>query len=308
MKRVIVTGANGFIGNALTKKLLDSGAEVWAVVREKDAFARINSMNLHVVLATFDDYSRLPALIDERDFNAFFHFAWAGYGSQTNDIAVQSANVLQAGLAAKAAAELRAKRFVFADSSHEYLVSLGQDEKCGMCSIYGAAKRSAQQMCRVICHNNRIDFIGVLFTNIFGVGDKSSRSTNTLVRKLLAGQDLDLVKGDKLYDWTYIDDCVEGVLAAAQSGKSGKVYYVGSERLRPFSEIIREVRDVINPTSKLNFGTYQDNSYIDYSYIDIYELYRDTGYLPTRDFKRAIIMTANWLRTLDGAEGENGNA
>ncbi len=307
MKRVIITGANGFIGNALTKKLLDSGVDVWAIVRESGRLAGMDSEKLHIVPATFEDYPLLPALIEERGFDAFFHFAWAGYGSQTNDIAVQTSNILQSAQAAKAAAELKAARFIFADSSHEYLTAQNECGDNALCSVYGAAKHSAQQMCRVICGNHGIDFIGVLFTNIFGVGDRSSRSTNTFLRRLLSGQDLNLIKGDRLYDWTYIDDCIGGILAAAQLGKNGKIYYVGSEKLRPFSDIIRDVRDVINPGSKLNFGMYQDNSYIDYKHIDIYELYRDTGYLPTCDFNTAVIQTARWLCTMDDEGREDKN-
>lgn len=299
MKRVIITGASGFIGRALTREFLDSGADVWAVVRERDSLDGLDSERLRIVLAAFEEYAALPMLIEERGFDAFFHFAWAGYGSQTNDIMVQTANIIQSSQAATAAAELKVDRFVFADSSHEYLTSKSRGKGDSLCSIYGAAKRSAQQMCRVICGNHGIDFIGVLFTNIFGVGDRSSRSTNTFLRRLLSGQDLDLIEGDNLYDWTYIDDCIRGVLAAAELGKHGKVYYVGSEKLRPFSEIIREVRDAVNPKAKLNFGRYQDNTYIDYRQIDIYELYRDTGCLPVCEFRTSVMKTADWMRTLD---------
>ena len=305
MKRAIITGANGFIGNAVTKKLLDSGAEVWAIVRDGARLAEIDSERLHVITASFEDYPRLPSLISERGFDGFFHFAWAGYGSQTNDIVVQTSNILQSVQAASAAAELKAARFIFADSSHEYLTARNECGENEFCSVYGAAKYGAQRMCKVICRNGGISFVGVLFTNIFGVGDRSSRSTNTFLRRLLIGQDLDLIKGDRLYDWTYIDDCVNGILAAAESGKSGKIYYVGSEKLKPFSDIIQEVRDILSPKSKLNFGVYQDNSYIDYRYIDIYELYRDTGYLPAFDFKEAVVRTANWLSSLDGKDQEN---
>lgn len=299
MKRVIITGATGFIGRSLTRELLKKGTEVWAIGRDiKDRFSDLHSESLHVIEASFEDYENLPILINERGFDVFYHFAWAGYGKQTNDIKVQISNILYSAYAAQAAAKLGSSRFVFADSSHEHLVlDSNGNEEC-FCSIYGAAKHSASRMIRTICNNCGMDFVGVLFTNIFGVGDKSSRSTNTFIRKLMAGKDLDLIKGDKLYDWTYIDDCINGVLAAAECGKSGKIYYVGSQNLRPFYEIITEVRDIINPCSKLNFGAYQDNSFINYKAIDIYDLYRDTGFQAKCNFKESILKTAEWVKKL----------
>lgn len=297
MKKVIISGASGFIGQALAEALLADGVEVYGLCATPEKLGELKkNPHFHLIQIEFQEYEQLAQKVSERDFDVFFHFAWQGYGKATNDYRVQISNIKYTCDAAYGAIELRCKRFVFADSSHEYLKCPNTNGVVKECSVYGSAKKSARQISQVILHRNGVEFVGVLFTNIFGVGDRSGRSTNTMLKQLMRGQDLDLIKGDHLYDWTYIDDCVGGIIAAAKRGRNYKVYYVGSRQLRLFREIITEVRDVVCPKSKLNFGMYQDNSWIDYQDIDTYALYNDTGYLPSAIFEDSIKKTVDWLR------------
>lgn len=302
IRQAIVTGASGFIGRALTRKLLAMGTEVWAVVRNPAALEELQGRKkLHIVKAGFEDYEKLPELIPYRNFDDFFHLAWAGYGTATNDINIQIGNILQTSFAAKAAAQMKVKRFLFADSFHEYLVSTGADGATERCSIYGAAKYSAQQVCKTIAQTGEMAYIGVMFANVYGEGDRSSRSVNTFIRKLLAGEDLELVDGSKMHGWIYINDCVTAILAAATRGKAGKVYYVGGAPRR-FDEAITELRDAVAPKAGLHFGRYPDKTFIDFQKIDVDALHRDTGFVCNADFRESIRKTAEWLRHLDGEE------
>lgn len=305
IKSAVVTGANGFIGKAVTKNLLDAGAEVWAVIYGNNTLTDLENEKLHLIHASFEDYMNLADRIESKNIDAFFHFAWAGYGAATNDYNIQLDNVKYTCMAMECAIQVGAKRFIFADSSHEHLKSTNSKGAIEVCSIYGASKHCAQVMCRVMAHNANIEFIGVMFVNIFGWGDPSARSTNSLIRKLQNGEDLKLVEADRIHNWTYIDDCVNGIIAAATYGVAGTVYYVGSAP-RTFGEIMTDVRDVINPSAKLYFGVYQDPTAIDFSQFDINALHRDTGYVAKTDFKEAIVKTSEWLYLLDGrTENQN---
>lgn len=297
LKKVIITGASGFIGRALTKRLLENGSEVWGICLHPEKLDDLkNHTRLHIIQAEFQDYQNLSEKIKETGFDAFFHFAWQGSNKNRDNCSIQIPNISYSSDAAYAAAECKCKKFIFADSSYEFLKSTDETGCSRLCSVYGIAKNAARQMCQVIAHNNRMAFCGVLFTNVFGVGDMSSRSTNTMLRRLMEGSHLDLTGGNELYDWTYIDDCAGGIIAAAQLGQADKIYYVGSRHLRPLREIAAEARDIVAPGAELRFGAYPDHSFVDYSEIDTYGLYRDTGYLPTSDFKESIQKTVKWLK------------
>ncbi len=295
MKKVIITGAGGFIGGALTELLLSKDITVYGVdISEKSLERHAEKENFIPIIADFTKYEHLCEMIQD-DIDVFYHFAWQGYGKDTQNFDVQIENVIGTERACESAVEIKCKKFIFACSSYEYQKN-EIDGKTGYCSIYGAAKTASKAFARATAHRASLEFCGVIFTNVFGIGDCSNRSSNSIIKQLLQGDNLKSTKGEALYDWSYIDDVVGGLYAVGEKGIDGKEYYVGSNRLRPFKDIISEVRDVLAPNAKIEFGAFDDNAYVDYTGIDIYELYRDTGFYPNCDFRESIIKTAKWVK------------
>lgn len=302
MKTAIITGAGGFIGGAMTTFLLDKGIKVYGVdISERTLARHMGREGFIPVIAEFADYPRLHEKIYD-DVDVFYHFAWQGYGKDTQNFDVQVNNVIATEKVCEAAGKIGCRKFVLACSSYEYQKN-EIDSKMGLCSIYGAAKAASKSFAQVVSHRAGMLFCGALFTNVFGVGDQSNRSTNTIIRKLLRGEDIDATKGEDLYDWSYIDDVVGGLYAVGEKGLDGKEYYVGSNRLRPLKDIITEVRDIVSPKSVIHFGAFENNAYVDYANIDVYQLYNDTGYYPTAEFKESILKTAIWLQSQTSGNG-----
>ena len=297
MKTAIVSGAGGFIGGALTELLLGKGITVYGVdISEKLLERHLGKPNFYPVVADFTKYAQLhEAVID--DIDIFYHLAWQGYGKDTQNFDVQVENVIGTERACEAAAKINCKKFVLACSSYEYQKNKIEG-KTGYCSVYGAAKTASKAFARTTAHRAGMEFCGVIFTNVFGVGDRSNRSSNAIIRQLLRGEDLKSTKGDALYDWSYIDDVTGGLYAVGEKGIDGKEYYVGSNSLRPFRDIITEVRDILAPEAKIDFGAYEDSAYVDYTGIDIYELFRDTGFYPSCDFRESVLKTAEWIKSI----------
>ena len=298
MKSVIITGAGGFIGSALTEKLLSKGIHVTAVDIDKNKLMqRFKHPNISFVEASFENYPTLHKQIPY-PADVFYHFAWQGVsGGDYKNIEVQEKNVISSRIALEESIKIGCGKFIYLGSSHEYLLSKNSiDNQYVESSVYGTAKKMGEIWCRTLA-KDKIIFISALFTNVFGVGDHSQRSTNTFIFQLLDGKDLNLIEGTNLHDWTYIDDAVDGLIAVAERGKNGRQYYIGSRKLRKFSEIIRDVRDIVNPNSKLLFGTYPENSFVDYSKIDLELLYKDTGFECCTNFKKSIIKTMEWIKS-----------
>lgn len=300
MKTAIVTGAGGFIGRSLVSELVSRHIKVYAVdIYPQERETGPPKEGVIPIRAGFEQYESLTKLIPEK-VDVFFHFAWKGVsGGDYREIAAQTENIAASGIAIQQAIKLGCDRFIFAGSSHEYLRNPDTcNDAFPIPSIYGAAKYSVEQMGRIVA-GNQLSFISVMFTNVFGIGDYSHRSTNVFLRQLLAGEDLHLISGEHQHDWTYITDAVEGVIAAAERGKRGRQYYIGRRKLMTFREIIEVVRSAISPQSKLKYGEYSDNSYVDYTHIDLDALYNDTGFECQANFRESILKTADWVKTLD---------
>lgn len=293
MQKVIITGATGFIGNALLKYLLEFDYQVFAFVRDKTKMFDINSNNLVIIETDLNKNSLSNQIkyFNNLEIDAVIHLAWGGYGKYTNDYNIQIENIKMSCSIAEFAVIINAKQFIFAGSSHQYLKFHDNYS-----SVYGMAKTCAENFIKLILLKTNVNYNTVFFTNVFGIGDHSARTANFFIISLLQNKDLNLIEGNNLYDWVYIDDVVSGIKAVLEFGSDKKDYYIGHKHLRTFKEIITDVRNYINPNSKLNFGKYKDDAYIDYREVDLLSLYNDTGFEAKADFKESILKTAEWLK------------
>lgn len=299
MKKVVVTGAGGFIGKALTKRLLELGYLVYAISRMPNELADIASDNLISVTCDFSHYCELSEKISA-NIDWFIHFAWTGVsGSEGKSLVAQVENIKASAVAMEQAKLMGTKKFLFTGSSYQYrmesMINEGEEVFLRK-NLYGLAKEAGTNLLYAAALENGIEFNSVLFTNVFGVGDRSKRSTNMMIGKLLAGKQLDLISGEHFHDWVYIEDAINGILAVLEKGVNGKNYYIGHRKLETFRDIIIRVRDVVAPMAELNFGNYDDKAYIDYSKIDLEQLYQDTGFECSTNFSEGIRQTAEWIK------------
>lgn len=302
MKRVVVTGASGFIGQAFARYLLEKGYEVFTVMRPPLRLEHEQcAPGLRPVGAELADYDRLAEQIPAADI--FYHFAWDGvWGEKAGNYALQLRNVEASCEALMQAVRMGCKKFVFAGSISELEIRAHIDKN--ICqprpgNIYAAAKLAAEMMCKTLAAQNQIEISVGLFANTFGPGDRSRRSTNVILSKFLNREAPALVKGEGLNDWLYIKDAVRLIEAMGERGKDRKTYYVGHTRLWPLRKTIERARDAVAPGLKLDFGTVPDTFLTDYSYISTGELYADTGCRAEYDFEQAVRETAEWVKTLE---------
>ncbi len=302
MKQIAITGASGFIGQHLMKHYLEEGAYVFAIVPDPEtieSFRKYN--NLEVIKAKFEDFDKLSTLIHTKDIDIFYYLSWGGYGKATNDYVAQEQNIKPICDAVSEISKIGCKRFIFSTSFSEYMISEKEtlSHNAGAhCNVYGATKQAARVMAHAVAAQKGVPFLCVAFANTFGPGDRSHRSTNLFVHKLLYGEPLDLTEGIHLYDWNYIDDTLSGLVLAGEKGKDDSVYYVGSNERLPLKEIVAKVRDIICPTAEIRLGTYHEDFHVDYTSVDVTKLYRDTGYQPKWKFEDAVKKTAEWVSTL----------
>lgn len=300
MKRAVVTGATGFIGRALTEKLLAQGVEVWAVVRDGAKLDDMRCGSLHVVEADFEQYPYLAEQIDARGFDVCFHLAWNGtWGAPFRDYALQLQNAKAACDMAEQAAKVGCKRFILTSTivqleAQRYMLS---DEGTPRVScIYGTAKNTAALLCRIQAGQLGIGWNTAVLSSVYGAGDRSGMIENVLIKSFLAGERPKLATGENRYDCTYVDDVVSGLIAIAEKGAMNRTYYVGHRERQTFRQIVCGMRDALAPNMELQFGGYPDGAPIDYSLIDVDALYNDTGYEPVVSLTEGVRRTAKWIQ------------
>lgn len=300
MKNVIVTGANGFIGKTLVKALLDKGYSVVALDVKFDEILEKNS-NVQCVNVMGKDVSSLKNEIPSDNYSCFFHLAWMGTsGPSRADYEVQLNNVKLACDYIKLCAEIGCERVVYASSinemeTYEYLQSDNIDPAGGY--IYGTGKLAAHLMGETVAKINGVEFIPVIITNIYGIGEKSARMIYTSINKLLKKEHCSFTEGYQTYDFIYISDAINSIIAVAEKGKAFNRYYIGSGEPKPLREFLIEMKNIVDPEAEIGLGDIQFKGIdISYSQFELKKVEEDTGYINEISFSNGIKMTAEWMK------------
>lgn len=300
MEYVIVTGANGFIGKTLVNALLEKGYHVVALdIRFDDALA--NDKRVTCINVMNKEVAALAEEIPHREYRCFFHLAWAGTsGPARADYAVQLNNVKLTCDYITLCGKIGCKRVVYASSinemeTYEYLQSDNIEPGGGY--IYGTGKLAAHLMGETVAKLNDIEFIPVIITNIYGVGEKSARMIYTSINKLVHKEHCSFTTGYQTYDFIYITDAINSIIAVAEKGKAFNRYYIGSGEPKPLREFLLEMRDIVDPEAELGLGDIPFKGVdISYDQFDLKKVQRDTGYQNAVPFEKGIRMTVEYIR------------
>ncbi len=301
MKKVIITGAGGFIGGALTKKLLDEGVTVYGVDVDKKRLVKFERYeSFKPVIADFSKYPRLHEMIKD-DVDVFYHFAWQGvFGKAFQNYSLQLDNAKYTCEAMVQAIKIGCEKFVFAGTMNEYEMN---EYICAdyfeprYTYIYSAVKQVSEAICKTLAFNGNIEFCAGRIAMAYGENNYSMMVPNVVMKNLMTNTPCKLVEGNNNYDMIYIDDIACAFEAIGKSGKNMKSYYVGHRKVKTFREIIEEIARTLNPSCPLLFGEYSDApSGVDYANIDLDALYNDTGFECKADFRESIMKTAKWLK------------
>ncbi len=300
MKRVVVTGANGFIGKTLVTALLEHDYSVVALdIRFDDSLLSNPSITCINVLDR--QVADLKECIPAEEYDCFFHLAWVGTsGSARADYEVQLNNVKLACQYIELCKAIGCKRVVYASSinemeTYEYLQSDDIEPSGGY--IYGAGKLAAHLMGETVAKLNDVEFIPVIITNIYGVGEKSARMIYTSINKLVHKEHCSFTAGCQTYDFIYITDAINSIIEVAEKGKAFNRYYIGSGEPKPLREFLLEMRDIVDPTAEIGLGDIPFKGVdISYDQFDLKKVEKDTGYKNQIPFAEGIRMTAEWIK------------
>lgn len=306
MKKVLVTGATGFIGKWVVRELIRQDIEVIAIIREgsseHDALA---GYDVRVVACNLGNYNRLPELIEDRDVDTVYHFAWQGVSdADCRNSDIQLDNVRATLELLDAMETMHIKTFIGAGSLHEAeaIQEMSEDKTItNLGYMYKAAKTCAHWMAKAKAGAASIRFFWPVITNAYGEGESSGRLINTVIRKILAGESPALSEGKQLYDFVHISDVARAFYLIGDKGVEGNNYVIGSGESKPLREFLIQVGEIANmlwsgDPVPLGFGKIQSNvALLPIKVFAIDRLTKDTGFAPKVHFADGVKRTAEWI-------------
>ena len=258
MNKVIVSGAAGFAGCNVVEHLIEHGVFVYALVRagsaHNDRLTGISEDKIRLIEIDFDDYKRLPELIDDK-CDVFFHLAWGSRGR--NDFESEYKNVQRSIDALEAAAALDCKRFVATGSQAEYGVKdeiITEDLIPEPFTAYGAAKVAACYLTKCRAEQLGIEWVWGRIFSLYGKYEPYGRLLPDII-KMMKNAEIPSISAATQY-WDYLDaaDGAEAIIALAERGRSGEIYNIANGDYHPLKYFMEILRERYAPGIRINYG------------------------------------------------------
>ena len=302
IRKAVITGGTGMLGLALIRLLIKNKIEIAVICRPGSK--RLERIPKNALIKIVEcEINNLGSLSDVLDsgYDAFFHFAWDGtYGENRNNMFLQNKNIKAALDSVNLAASLGCKVWLGAGSQAEYGRVEGKLSPLTPAypeNGYGMAKLCAGQMTRIMCQKNGIRHIWSRILSTFGPYDGNHTMVMSGIRQMLSGESPKYTQGEQMWDYLYCDDAARAFYLAAEKGRDGAVYCIGSGVVKPLKEYIITIRDIVKPYCHIEFGgiPYYENQVM-YLCADITNLTEDTGFIPEVSFEDGIKRTLDWYR------------
>lgn len=258
--RLLVTGCAGFIGSHLSERLIALGHSVLGVDCFTDYYGRdIKERNLGVLRATpAFEFRELDLSTDPLDglldgVDGVFHLAAQagvrgsfGDGFQT----YLRHNVSATQRLLEAAVQASPRTFTYASSSSVYgnapAYPTTEDAWRRPVSPYGLTKVATEELAGVYHRGYGLPVVGLRYFTAYGPRQRPDMAFSRFIDRALDGRPLPIIgDGRQVRDFTFVDDIVEGTIAAARYGVPGRAYNIGGGRSVELREAIDMIEDII---------------------------------------------------------------
>ena len=329
--RVLVTGAAGFIGSALSARLLARGDQVLGFDNLNDYYdptlkqARLARLSpqpgFRFVKASLEDRAALESAFSEFKPQRVVNLAaQAGVRySLENPHAYIDSNIVGFTNILEACRHGGVEHLVYASSSSVYganrkLPFSVQDPVDHPVSLYAATKKANELMAHTYSHLFALPTTGLRFFTVYGPWGRPDMALFLFTRKILAGEPIEVFNhGKHTRDFTYVDDIVEGVMRtldrvpgpypqfdalkpnAASSSAPYRVYNIGNHQPVELSRYIEVIEDCLGRKAEKILLPLQPGDVPD-TCADVEELARDTGYAPATSVEQGVARFVDWYR------------
>lgn len=333
--KILVTGAAGFIGMHLSKRLLERGDEVVGIdnlndyydvqlkhdrLKQLDGFDKFSFIKMDMA-----DRDAMAALFKEQQFNRVMNLAaQAGVRySLENPLAYVDSNLVGFANILEGCRHNKVEHLVYASSSSVYGSNTDMpfsvhDNVDHPVSLYAATKKAGELMAHTYSHLYDLPTTGLRFFTVYGPWGRPDMSPSLFAGAILRDEAINVFNEGKMQrDFTYIDDIVEGVVRVidkiaepnenydksspdpATSYAPYRVYNIGNNEPVELMEFIETIEDAVGKKAEKNMMGMQDGDVVA-TYADIDALVDAVGFKPATPLKDGIQKFVDWYKGYHG--------
>ena len=329
--KVLVTGSAGFIGSALSIKLLERGYQVVGIDNHNDYYdpklkearlARHNKdLNYTHIRMDIENQNEVIKLFEKYKFDSVVNLAaQAGVRySIDNPLAYINTNIVGFSHILEACRHNKIGHLVYASSSSVYGANTKMpftvsDNVDHPLSLYAASKKTNELMAHSYSHLYNLPTTGLRFFTVYGPWGRPDMALFKFTKAILAGEKIQVFNyGNHSRDFTYIDDIVEGIIKVldnpaklnpdwngddpdpGSSQSPWRVYNIGNNTPVKLMEYIKALEDAIGIEADKDFLPLQPGDVPD-TYANIENLINDFGYQPATRVDLGVGNFVSWYK------------
>lgn len=325
MKRVLITGATGFVGANLARRLLEEGYEVHALVRESFNPWRIEEIASQLAIESVDmrDFEATSKYIDRVKPEWIFHLAAHGaYSWQNNVGEIVATNYLSLVNLLQACLHAGFESFINTGSSSEYGLkdhAPEESEAIEPNSYYAVTKASATLFCRFVAQHHRVNVPTLRLYSVYGPYEDPKRFIPNIVARGLEGKWPVLVDPDTARDYIYVSDVCDAYLAAAarlvvadraasserasseRAPDPGAIYNIGTGEQTTIRQVVEVAGELMPISETPEWGSMAARQWDTSIWVsNIEKSKRELAWQPRITLKQGLSQTIEWFNSPAG--------
>lgn len=304
MKKVFITGASGFIGANLTRRLLHDGHEVHLLLRKGYKSWRIQDIlkDTHIYFVDFQNKSVLKKIFSSVTPDWIFHTAvYGAYSRQTDFSEMVQTNILGMHSLLSAACEVGFESFVNTGSSSEYgykKTAPKETEHLDPNSPYAVTKAAATHLCRLMAEQHKLHIPTLRLYSVYGPYEEPTRLIPTLLLHAHQHTLPKLVDPKVARDFVYVEDVVDAYVLAAQSKTTdpGDIFNIGTGTQTTLASLVSTTRKLFQISQKPVWGSMPNRNWDTSTWIaDNAKAKKVLRWKPKHSLKQGLVRTYRWL-------------
>lgn len=307
-KKVLITGANGFIGSHLARRLLREGASVHIFIRENGNRLRVKDLEGRVQIWEGDirTFSSVKTCIQNSRPQVIFHLA--GMRDVTRDIGLTETMIdtnLKGTLNVVSAVienGLQLECFINTGSSEEYgdgTTPFSEEQRERPVSPYSASKVAATYFCQMLHKSLGLPIVILRPFLAYGPDQGTDMFIPSLITHCLKKEDFHMTSGEQTRDFVFIDDVVEAFLLAASMPEAiGEIFNIGTGKEHRIKDVAEMILDMTGRPIKLLVGSLKKRpGESNHFFCDNRKAEALLGWSPKTGLKEGLSKTIEWYKT-----------
>ncbi len=333
--KILVTGSAGFIGSALSIKLLNDNNTVVGIDNHNDYYdvslkearlkRHLDHPNYNHIKISIQNREAMEKIFKDEKFDVVINLAaQAGVRySIKNPSTYIDTNLVGFANILEGCRHNNVKHLIYASSSSVYGLNTKQpfsvhDGTDHPVSLYAATKKANELMAHAYSHLYKLPTTGLRFFTVYGPYGRPDMALQKFAKAITEDETIDVYNhGNHLRDFTYIDDIIEGIFKVlkkpptsnfewngkipdpATSVAPYRIYNIGNNKPVNLMDYIKALENSLKKKAKKNFLDLQPGDVVD-TYAEINDFVNDFGYKPVKNVEKGVAEFVSWFKKYYG--------